>query len=189
MSDQARDDVTRLLPASAGGESQAAGDLFKIVYSELRRRAEILLNGLPPGQTFQPTALVHEAFDRFVGKRLGTRFENRKHFFHVASRAMHDILVERARQKDTLKRGGDRTRVPLDEVEIATEASPEDLLDLEEALQVLEREYPDVYQLVVLRFYGGLTMKETAKVMELGLRTAEDDWHFARTWLHQKLRR
>jgi len=179
-------DVTRLLKAAGDGDRQAAADLLPLVYAELRRLAEAWMAKTPPGQTLQPTALVHEAFLRLVGRDEPT-WENRGHFFFAAGRAMRDILVERAREKGRQKRGGDRRRVDLDNLAVAAEAPSDDLLALDEALKRFECEYPWESRIVTLRFFAGLTNDETARALATPLRTIERDWRFARAWLHRAL--
>jgi RNA polymerase sigma factor (TIGR02999 family) len=143
----------------------------------------------PRGQTLQPTALVHEAFLRLVGREDpgAPEWQNRGHFFFAAGRAMRDILVERAREKGRLKRGGGRRRVDLENLAVAAEAPGEDLLALDEALKQLEAEYPWESRIVTLRFFAGLTIEETAYALATPLRTIERDWRFARAWLHRAL--
>lgn len=179
-------DVTRLLHAAVDGDRNATADLLPLVYAELRRLAEAWMARTPPGQTLQPTALVHEAFLRLVD-RDSRGWENRGHFFFAAGRAMRDILVERARAKGRLKRGGDRCRVDFAKLAVATEAPDEDLLALDEALGRFEREYPWESRIVMLRFFAGLTNEEAAHALSTPLRTIERDWRFARTWLRHEL--
>lgn len=181
------DDVTRLLQAAGQGDGQALADLLRVVYRELRQLAASWLARTPPGQTLQPTALVHEAFVRLVG-RDKVDWQNRGHFFFAASRAMRDILVEQARSKARLKRGGNRQRVNLDNLVLAVDAPGDELLALDEALQRFEAEYPWEHRIVMLRFFGGMTNEETARALAVSLRTVERDWRFARAWLHETLR-
>lgn len=180
------DNVTELLRIAGNGDSQASEDLLRIVYGELRTLAKAWMASTPPGQTLQPTALVHEVFVRLVGRDQRS-WENRGHFFFVAGRAMRDILVERARAKGTIKRGGDRRRVDFDKLVIATEAPGEDLLALDDVLQDFARRYPWEHRIVMLRFFAGLTNDETAQAMSAPLRTIERDWRFARAWLRDAL--
>ena len=178
--------VTRLLKAAGEGDRQAASDLLPLVYAELRRLAEAWMAKTPPGQTLQPTALVHEAFLRLVGRE-GPGWDNRGHFFFAAGRAMRDILVERAREKGRLKRGGDRRRVDLDHLAVAVEAPSDELLALDDVLKRFEAEYPWESRIVTLRFFAGLTNEETSQALATPLRTIERDWRFARAWLHRAL--
>ena len=182
-----RQTVTQLLDAAKHGDGQALSDLLPMVYTELRSLADSWMRNLGPGQTLQPTALVHEAFVRLVGKQLD-EFENREHFFFAAGRAMRDILVENARRKLRDKRGGNRRRVDLSNLTVAAEAPPEDLLGLEEALTRLEAEHSRSFQVVLLRFYVGLTELQVAELTGVSLRTVEREWRFVRAWLHKELR-
>jgi len=184
--DPASTDVTRLLKAAGDGDRQAEADLLRTVYAELRRMAQAFMGRTPPGQTLQPTALVHEAFVRLVGKA-PVDWENRAHFFFAAGRAMRDILVERARANARLKRGGGRNRVDLDHLAVAVDAPSEDLLALDEVLNRFESDYPWEHRIVMLRFFAGLTNDETALAVAVPLRTVERDWRFARAWLRQAL--
>ena len=174
--------ITLLLQAASEGDSQAASDLLPLVYKELRSVAEARMRKVPPGQTLQPTALVHEAYLRVVGDE-DSSFQGREHFFFVAARAMRDILVEQARRKASRKHGGEHRRVSADNLAIAIEAPAEDMLALNEALDQLERDYPRKHQLVMLRFFAGLTEAEAADIMGVDARTARRDWRFVRAWL------
>ena len=180
------DNLTRLLRAAGEGDRQAEADVLRAVYAELRQMAEAWMARTPPGQTLQPTALVHEAFVRMIG-RDEDGWENRAHFFFVASRAMRDILVEQARAKAALKRGGGRRRVDLDNLVIATDAPDQDLLALDDVLRRFESRYPWEHRIVMLRFFAGLTNEEAARAMDAPLRTIERDWRFARAWLRDAL--
>ncbi len=184
--DPAPENVTRLLKTAAEGDHQATADLLRVVYGELRNLAKAWMARTPPGQTLQPTALVHEAFVRLVGPDKQA-WENRRHFFFAASRAMRDILVERARAKARLKRGGGRRRVDLDNLVLAIDAPRDDLLALDEALKRFETEHPWEHRIVMLRFFAGMTNEETASAIAAPLRTVERDWRFARAWLRQAL--
>lgn len=182
----AAENVTRLLNAAGDGDRQAAADLLPVVYAELRRLAQAWMAKTPPGQTLQPTALVHEAFLRLVGREEQS-WEGRGHFFFAAGRAMRDILVERARERGRLKRGGGRRRVDLDNLAVAADAPGDDLLALDEALKRFEADYPWEHRVVMLRFFAGLSNEETAHALATPLRTIERDWRFARSWLHRTL--
>ena len=181
-------DVTQLLDAAAAGDRQAAADLLPLVYDELRQLAVARMAAESPGQTLQPTALVHEAYLRLIGPVDEPRWENRGHFFAAAAEAMRRILVNRARDKKRLKRGGGRKRLDLDQVEIAQEEADSQLTALDEALAQLAAEDPGAAQLVNLRFFAGLTMTEAADSLGLALRTAERQWAYARAWLYARLR-
>jgi len=183
---QAPENITRLLQAAGGGDIQAEEELLRAVYGELRQMAQSCMARTPPGQTLQPTALVHEAFLRMVGPEKDG-WENRAHFFFAASRAMRDILVDRARAKAALKRGGGRHRVELDKLVVAADAPDQDLLALDDVLRRFESRYPREHRIVMLRFFAGLTNEEMARAMGVPLRTIERDWRFARAWLRDAL--
>ena len=141
---------------------------------------------LPPGETLQPTALVHEAYLRLIGKT-DLRLEGRRHFFFAAARAMRDILVERARAKAGPKRGGGRLRVELTEGTAEAEPPPEDLLALHEALSELEKEDPLKAQIVNLRYFAGMSAEEAAQVLGMSERTLHRHWRFIKAWLRRRL--
>jgi RNA polymerase sigma factor (TIGR02999 family) len=183
---QQSDDITRLLRATGNGCGESEDGLLRAVYSELRDMAEVWMARTPPGQTLQPTALVHEAFLRMVGEDK-EGWENRAHFFFAASRAMRNILVDRARAKGALKRGGDRRRIDLEKLAIATDAGDEDLLVLDDALRRFESLYPWEHRIVMLRFFAGLTNEQAALALRVPLRTLERDLRFARAWLRNTL--
>ena len=186
MSEVARGHVTQMLIAAAEGDSEAAADLLPLVYGELRRLAEARMTAVPPGQTLQATALVHEAYLRLVGTD-DPGWQSRGHFFFAAARAIHDILVEQARRKARLKRGGDRRRVPGSDLQVAVAAPSEDMLALSECLERLEREDPTQHQLVMLRFFAGLTAEQTAEVMGISRSTLQREWRFVRAQLRRDL--
>ena len=160
------------------------------MYDELRMLAEQKLGQEKPGQTLQATALVHEAYLRLVGDAKLDKWDNRGHFFAAAAEAMRRILINRARDKQRLKRGGDRSgrRINLDEIEVALEASDNQLLALDEALDQLASDDPLAAQLVKLRFFAGLTLRETAETLGMPPRTAQRQWAYARAWLYDRLR-
>jgi RNA polymerase sigma factor (TIGR02999 family) len=175
------------VPSSAeGARPQSASELLPLVYDELRRLAAAKLANEAPGQTLQPTALVHEAWLRLVGSQ-DAKFENQGHFFAAAAEAMRRILVENARRKHRLKRGGQQQRVSLEEVQLATESDPATLLTLDEALAKLEKHHPDKAILVKLRYFAGLSLPEAAQALGLSLTTAKRHWSFARAWLYGEL--
>ena len=178
-------DVTRILSAIEAGDAQAIDQLLPLVYEELRQLAAQRLAHEKPGQTLQATALVHEAYLRLVGDQ---HFDNRGHFFAAAAEAMRRILLNRARDKKRLKRGGERRRIDLDQIEIALDTKEEELVALDEALTQLASEDPDAAQLVNLRFFAGLTLKDAAASLGLAQRTAERQWTYARAWLYARLR-
>jgi RNA polymerase sigma factor (TIGR02999 family) len=181
-------DVTSILSAIEQGDPHAAEQLLPLVYDELRQLAAQKLAQEKPGQTLQATALVHEAYLRLVGTRAAQRWDSLGHFFAAAAEAMRRVLLNRARDKKRFKRGGERSRVDLDHVEIALDTSDEQLIALDDALTQLSAEDPDAARLVNLRFFAGLTLKDAAAVLGLAPRTAERQWAYARAWLFARLR-
>lgn len=178
--------VTQLLRNFAAGDKQAAAELLPLVYAELRKLAKSRLAKLPPGQTLQPTALVHEAFLKLVGET-DPGWENRGHFFGAAARAMRDILVDQARRKGSLKRGGDLQRAASDDELLAIEAPAVDVIALDEALIRLERDDERKAQIVNLRYFAGLSREETAAALGVTTRTIDRDWRYIVARLHQEL--
>jgi RNA polymerase sigma factor (TIGR02999 family) len=179
-------DVTRILDAVGQGDPRAAAQLLPLVYDELRRLAAAQMAREKPGQTFDATALVHEAYLRLVGDR---QFENRRHFFAAAAEAMRRILVENARRKRSLKRGGDRQRLDLDVEQQIEVGRSEPLLALDEALNRLEARDPDKARLVKLRYFAGMTIEQAAETLAISVTTANRWWSYARAWLHEEIRR
>jgi RNA polymerase sigma factor (TIGR02999 family) len=177
--------MRRFLDDTTAGDPQAAAELFSLVYDELRRLASSRLAGEAPGQTLQPTALVHEVYLRLVGPADERRWENRGHFFAAAAEAMRRILVEAARRKARLRHGGGRRRIEL--VDHPADTPDEDLVALDDALTRLTRRDPVKAELVKLRFFAGLTVPQAAAALGVSLATAERHWTFARTWLHADL--
>jgi RNA polymerase sigma factor (TIGR02999 family) len=186
MGAEGEHDITQVLHAAAHGDSGAAARLLPLVYDELRALAGARMRDTPPGQTLQATALVHEAYLRLLGSG-DSSWTNRGHFFYAAARAMRDILVEEARRKATLKRGGDRARVDLRDVVISIETPADDMLALDEVLARLEREDPRKHRLVMLRSFAGLSAEEAAQALDISLRTVERDWRYIKAWLHKEL--
>src|SRR3954454_20094955 len=180
-------DVTRILSAIDRGDPHAADQLLPLVYHELRQLAAQKMAQEKPGQTLQATALVHEAYLRLVDVETAQHWNSRGHFFAAAAEAMRRILIDRAREKLSLKRGGDRRRVPLEEVDPPTGTPPEDLLALDEALEQLTRLDPMAGQLVKLRYFAGLSVEQAAATLNLSTATAYRHWTFARAWLHRQL--
>jgi RNA polymerase sigma factor (TIGR02999 family) len=178
--------TTRLLRAAQAGDADAAARLLPLVYEELRKLAQSRLARLPPGQTLQPTALVHEAYLRLLGKR-DLHLEDKRHFFFVAARAMRDILVEQARSKAGPMRGGKLKRVPLNDNIESDGPLPEDILGVHEALAELEQEDPLKAQIVNLRYFAGMNMNETAQVLGMSERTLHRHWRFIKAWLKSRL--
>jgi RNA polymerase sigma factor (TIGR02999 family) len=182
-------DVTRILSAFEQGEPHAAAEqLLPLVYDELRRLAAQRLAQERPGQTLQATALVHEAYLRLVDVDQAQHWNGRGHFFAAAAEAMRRILVNRARDKGREKRGGSRQRIDLDRVLVADQASDEDLVAIDDALQELAHRNGPCAELVRLRFFTGLTLDEAAAAMGIARRTANRYWAFARAWLFDALR-
>jgi RNA polymerase sigma factor (TIGR02999 family) len=179
--------VTQILRAIEHGEPDAASQLLPLVYDELRRLAAVKLAQEKAGQTLQATALVHEAYLRLVGGAEDPHWDGRGHFFAAAAQAMRHILVENARRKKRLKRGGDRNRQPLDDVVIAAAEPREDLLALDEALTQLAATDPIAAELVQLRYFAGLPIPEAAQALGLSPRTADRLWAYARAWLHREM--
>jgi len=185
-------DVTRILSAIDQGDPHAAEELLPLVYDELRKLAAQKRAQEKPGQPLQATALVHEAYLRLVQspprEQGEPHWQSRGHFFAAAAEAMRRILLNRARDKKRLKRGGGRRRVDLDHIEIALDTNDEQLIALDEALTQLAVEDPDAARLVNLRFFAGLTLKDAAAALGLARRTAERQWTYARAWLYARLR-
>ena len=181
-------DVTRILDRVQQGDPKAAEELLPLVYEELRRLAAARMAQEAAGNTLQPTALVHEAWLRLVGAP-AQDWNSRNHFFMAAAQAMRRILMERARQKARLKRGGDQQRVPLEELELATNADSETLLLIEEAMERLAKADPVKAKLVELRFFTGLSLEEAAQVLGVSTPTAKRYWAYARAWLFQEIER
>jgi RNA polymerase sigma factor (TIGR02999 family) len=180
-------DVTQLIDAAASGDPKAAADLLPLIYDELRKLAAVRMAAESPGNTLTSTALVHEAYLRLIGGKRPQDWNGRGHFFAAAAEAMRRILVNRARDKGRLKRSGGRKRVELESLSSVTDAPPDDLLDLSDALDRLAAAYPQCAELVKLRFFAGLTLDESAAVLGLARRTADRQWAFARAWLFDAL--
>jgi RNA polymerase sigma factor (TIGR02999 family) len=176
-------DVTELLDAAAAGDRQAASDLLPLVYDELRKLAAARMAGESPEHTLQPTALVHEAYLRLVGRGDDQRWDGRGHFFAAAAEAMRRILIESARRKHGPQRGGDFTRRDLDPDQPSPPDSSPRLLALDEALDRLATIEPRAAEVVKLRYFAGLTVAEAAAALGISSRTADADWAYARAWL------
>lgn len=182
-------DISVILSALDRGESLAAEQLLPVVYEELRKLAAARLAQEPPGQTLQATALVHEVFIRLVDTKERQSWRGRGHFFSAAAEAMRRILVENARRRQQLKRGGDRNREELSRLEIieAQDVDPADLIDLDWALNRLSVEDPEAARLVQLRYFAGLSVSEAAEILHISPRSADRLWAFARAWLHREI--
>jgi RNA polymerase sigma factor (TIGR02999 family) len=181
-------DVTQILERVEQGDDEAAQQLLPLVYEELRKLAAYQMAQEAAGHTLQPTALVHEAWLRLVAAP-AQDWNSRNHFFMAAAQAMRRILVERARQKSRLKRGGDQQRVPLEELDLAANADSESLLLVEEAMERLAKADPVKARLVELRFFTGLSLEEAAQVLGVSTPTAKRYWAYARAWLFQEIER
>lgn len=179
-------DLTIILQAVGRGDKQASDELLPLVYSELRQLASMRMAREAAGQTLQPTALVHEAWLRLVNDGDRT-WQNRAHFFRAAALAMRRILVDRARSKASLKRGGGRERVNLDDVDLADAPTDDRVLLVDEAVTRLEAEDPESARIVTLKFFGGLTNKEVAESLGVTERTVERQWAYARACLYQMI--
>lgn len=180
------DEVTRLMEGAGKGEPEAAEALLPLVYDELRKLAVGRLARESPGQTLQPTALVHEAYLRLVGGH-GQSWDHRGHFFAAAAEAMRRILVEAARRRASLKRGGDLERVDRDLEGLAEASRPGEILAVDEALGRLAEVDPKGAELVKLRYFAGMSMPEAAEVMGMSTRSAERLWTYARAWLRREI--
>jgi RNA polymerase sigma factor (TIGR02999 family) len=180
-------DVTGILSAIEAGDPHAAAQLLPLVYDELRRLAAQRLTQEKPGQTLQATALVHEAYLRLVDTQKAQQWNSRGHFFAAAAEAMRRILVENARRKGSLKRGGCRVREALAEQDLVAPQVPDELLALDEALEQLTARDPQAAEVVKLRYFAGLTIPQTAEVLGISPRTVDSLWAFARAWLLRKI--
>ena len=179
-------DVTRILNAIESGSGDPS-ELLSLVYEELRKLAAHRMANEIPGQTLQPTALVHEAWLRLVGGDTPAKFNGRAHFFGAAAKAMRRILIENARRKKAQRHGGGQQRVDIAEVEIADASRDDEMLALDEALEKFATQDPAKAELVKLRYFVGLTLEETAELLGISLATAKRQWTFARAWLHAEM--
>lgn len=180
-------DLTPMLCTIEQGEPHAASQLLPLVYDELRQLAAAKLAQEKPGQTLQPTALVHEAYLRLVGVGQVQHWNSRRHFFAAAAEAMRRILIERARQKRRAKRGGGLHRLDVDAVALATTVTPDQLLAIDEALARLVLDDPTAAELVKLRYFAGLSVEEAGQALAISTTTAYRHWNYARAWLHSEL--
>jgi RNA polymerase sigma factor (TIGR02999 family) len=182
-------DVTRILSAVERGDAKAAEELLPLVYTELRRLAAQRLAHEKPGQTLQPTALVHEAYLRLIDVEQMPQFDGRGHFFAAAAEAMRRVLIDSARRKKADKRGGGWQRLELLDSELAVDSTGEELFAVDEALSRLAAQEPEIARLVELRFFAGMTLKQAAELLNISLRSASRDWAYARAWLRRELDR
>lgn len=179
--------LTTILHAIESGDAHASAQLLPIVYDQLRAMAAKRISSEVPGQTLQATALVHEAYMRLVGPS-AVRWDGRAHFFAAAAEAMRRILIDRARAKNRQKRSGHRRRFDLSSVELSVDAVPDEILDLEAALQKLAAEDPTKAELVKLRFFGGMSMREAAEFLGISTTTGDRYWAYARAFLYAEMR-
>ena len=178
--------IEACLRAVAGGDERAAERLLPLVYDQLRELARCRLARLSPDQTLQPTALVHEAYLRLVGAN-DPGWNGRGHFFAAAAHAMRNILVDRARQKASLKYGGGRRRVNVEDLDLSVDPPGADILALHEAVAALEADDPRKGRIVNLRFFAGLTIDETAAALDISAGTVEREWRYIKSWLFKRL--
>lgn len=179
-------DVTLILQAVGRGDKQAAGELLPLVYEELRKLAAARMARESSGQTLQPTALVHEAWLRLVHSD-GGNWRDRSYFFAAAAEAMRRILVENARRKSRLKHGGGQERLNIEEVDLPKAEPDDELLRINEALELMEKENPDRARVVVLKYFSGMTNEEVAEALGIGERTVRRHWVCAKEWLFEKI--
>jgi len=181
-------EITQILREIRGGDQQGAEQLLSLVYTELKRIAAQKMAGEAPGNTLQPTALVHEAWMRLMGDG-DAPFENRAHFFSAAAEAMRRILVDSARRKNAIRRGSGASREELKDYHLVQNELPDELLAVDEALDLLAKEDPVAANLVKLRYFVGMTMEEAAATMGMSLRNTERTWTYARAWLRRQIGR
>ena len=181
-------DVTRILERAQAGDPQAADELLPLVYGELRTLAAAKMAHEAPGQTLQPTALVHEVWLRLVGNQ-NQKWNGRAHFFGAAAEAMRRILIENARRKRAARHGGGHARLDINEIEVAAAAKDEELLAVSDALEKLAERDKQKAELVKLRYFVGLTTEEAAEVLGISVPTADRWWNFSRAWLFEEIER
>ena len=181
------EEVSQLLVAWSNGDQAALDKLMPLVYDELHRLAKRYMARQQPGHTLQTTALIHEAYLRLVGQP-AKRWQNRAHFFAVAAQAMRHVLVDYARSRHYAKRGGGARAVSLDEAAVVSEERAAELIAVDEALTDLAALHPRQSQVVELRFFGGLSVEETAEVLKVSPDTVRRDWRMAKAWLYNQLR-
>ena len=179
-------DVTRILDAIQQGDPKAADELLPLVYDELRKLAAQKMSKEAPGQTLQPTALVHEAWLRLTGNQ-NVQWNGRAHFFGAAAEAMRRILIENARRKRSLKHGAGKARLDIHEIEIGAATKDDELLAVHDALEKLAMHDKKKAELVKLRYFVGLTTEEAAEVLGISVPTADRWWNFSRAWLFKKI--
>jgi RNA polymerase sigma factor (TIGR02999 family) len=187
MTTRSAHEVTNLLVKWSGGDKAALDELMPLIHEELRLRARRYIERERPGHTLQTTALVNEAYVRLVNQK-GIQWQDRAHFFAVSARVMRHILVDYARSKGYVKRGGGNVRVTLDQAATVSAEQAGELLALDEALKNLANIYPRRSQVVELRYFGGLNNEEVAVILKVTTKTVERDWRYARAWLYEQLR-
>ncbi|TWU28774.1 ECF-type sigma factor [Novipirellula artificiosorum] len=180
-------DITTILSRIDSGDPRAAEELLPLVYDELRKLAAIRISREKPGQTLEATALVHEAYLRLVDQESDQQWDSRSHFFAAAAEAMRRILIDRARSKQSLKHGGDHQRMDFEIHCPASKETPERLLAIDEALSKLQQEHPQVAELLTLRYFAGVPMKDAAELLGISPATAKRRWAFARAYLYGEL--
>jgi len=180
-------DVTRILGAIGAGNPHAAAELLPLVYDELRKLAAVRMAAEAPGQTLQPTALVHEAYVRLVDSESARRWDGRGHFFAAAAEAMRRILVDRARARACDKRGGQLQKLDIDAIDVVTTAAPDQLVMIDEALVKLAADDPAAARLVELRYFAGLSVADAGTAIGISTATAYRLWNYARAWLYSQL--
>lgn len=180
-------DVSQLLNAIQCEAAAATDDLVPLIYNQLRELAREMLAQEPAGQTLQATALVHEAYVRLVDAPVAQKWNSRKHFFGAVAEAMRRILIENARRKEALKRGGDWDRIEVSLSDLPADASAANVLEIDEALTRLAAQDPQAAELVKLRYFAGMSIPEAANLMGIAPRTADRTWSFARAWLHREI--
>ncbi len=178
------DAITQVLNAIDQGDPHAAEQLLPLVYEELRKLAAARLAREKPGQTLQPTALVHEAYLRLVGQDKEQHWDGRRHFFAAAAEAMRRILIENARRKRAQRHGGGQQRVAIDQIDLAAEVKEDELLAVDEALDAFAAQDPQKAEIVKLRYFVGLTLEEAAYILGISVPTAKRWWAYARAWLY-----
>ena len=186
MSEASPGEVTHILEEVGRGDPAARVRLMSLVYDELHKLASACMRGERKDHTLQPTALVHEAYLRLVGER-EVRWQNRAHFFGAAAEVMRRILVDHARSRLAAKRGGDRAKLPLDDLVDWSDEQPENVIAIDEALEALEVHDAQKGQIVKLRFFAGLTAEEVAEVLEVSVRTVKRQWRYTKAWLYREI--
>ena len=179
-------DVTSILGAVENGDAKAGDQLLELVYDELRRLAAFKMAQQAPGQTLQPTALVHEAWLRLVGSQNFT-FKDRRHFFNTAAEVMRHILIDRARRKQTERHGGRLAREDFDGIELAAPSPDDQLLAVHELVDKFAQKYPLQAEVVKLRYFTGMTLEEVSQLLGISVSTAKNYWNFSRAWLFKEI--